>query len=44
MGMTTMGKMSATIMPEIITLEILLNTDRLPRWVVLRVDSGTIRL
>lgn len=42
-GMMTMGKTRATRMPVIMMLEIWLNTDRLPRWVVSRVDRGTIR-
>ena len=44
MGMMTMGKISATMMPLIMMAAIWLNTDRPPRWVVLRVDRGTIRL
>ena len=44
MGMMTMGNTRATRMPLIIMVAIWLNTDRLPRWVMLRVESGTIRL
>ena len=44
MGMMTMGKTSATRIPLIMMVAIWLNTDRLPRWVVSRVDRGTIRL
>ena len=44
MGMTAMGNTSATRMPLIIMVAIWLKTDRLPRWVMLRVESGTIRL
>ena len=44
MGMTTMGKISATRMPLIITVVTWLNTDRPPRWVESRVERGTIRL
>ena len=43
MGMITMGKISATMMPDTITLATLLKTDRLPRSLVLRVDRATIR-
>ena len=44
MGMITMGNTRATRMPLIMMVAIWLNTERLPRCVVLRVDSGTIRL
>ena len=44
MGMMTMGNTSATRMPLIMMVAIWLNTDKPPRWVVSRVDSGTIRL
>ena len=44
MGMMTMGIMRATMMPLIIMVAIWLNTDRLPRSVMCRVESGTIRL
>ena len=43
-GIMTIGKTSATRIPLIIMVAIWLNTDKPPRWVVLRVDSGTIRL
>ena len=43
-GMMTMGNTSATRMPLIMMVAIWLKTDRLPRSVILRVDSGTIRL
>ena len=43
-GMTAMGKTRATIIPETMIEAILLNTDRLPRCVVFRVDRATIRL
>ena len=43
-GMMTMGNTSATRIPLIMMVAIWLNTDRLPRWVVSRVESGTIRL
>ena len=43
-GMTAMGNTSATRMPLIVMVAIWLKTDRLPRSVILRVDSGTIRL
>ena len=43
-GIIAMGKMSATTMPLIIIVEILLNTANTPRCEVLRVDRGTMRL
>ena len=43
-GMMTMGNTSATRIPLIMMVAIWLNTERLPRWVVSRVESGTIRL
>ena len=43
-GIIAMGKMSATTMPLIMMVLMLLNTASTPRWDVLRVESGTIRL
>ncbi|MNU07910.1 hypothetical protein D3C72_2537230 [compost metagenome] len=43
-GRMNIGKISATIMPLIIIVDIWLNTDSLPRWLLSRVDSGTIKL
>ena len=43
-GIIAMGNMRATTMPLIIIVEILLNTASTPRWDVLRVESGTMRL
>ena len=43
-GMITIGNTSATMIPLIITVAILLKTDRLPLSVVFLVDRGTIRV
>ena len=43
-GRTTIGNMRATMIPDIITEAMLLNTESPPRFVVSRVESGTIRL
>ena len=43
-GMMTIGKTSATRMPDIMIVVIWLNTDRPPLAVLSRVERGTMRL
>ena len=43
-GMITIGNTRATRMPDIMIAVIWLKTDRLPRAVLSRVESGTMRL
>ena len=43
-GMINMGNINATPVPDIITAEILLNTDNEPLALTSLVDRGTIKL
>ena len=44
MGSSSMGTSSAAMIPVTIMAATWLNTATAPRWVVFRVDRGTIRL